>query len=300
VRFDRIIEESLIPREDFMPVAKLRIAPGRPPEIGFVSGDEVHLIDGVTQIGALLNAPDMEDRLAAAVARSHRIVSIANVQFLPPIDSHEVWGAGVTYERSKVARQEESLDGGTFYDQVYRADRPELFFKATPSRVAGPGSPIRVRRDSIWSVPEPELALMLTPDLRLVGFTIGNDVSARDIEGRNPLYLPQAKVYASSCALGPYVATCAEVPNAGEIGIHLDIERDGVSVFNGSTSTARMARRFEELIDWLGRDNLFPDGVVLLTGTGIVPPDEFHLCAGDLVRIRIDGVGELVNPVAQE
>ena len=158
---------------------------------------------------------------------------------------------------------------------------------------------MRVRRDSRWSVPEPELALVLAPDLRLVGFTIGNDVSARDIEGRNPLYLPQAKVYDACCALGPVITLAGAMPPAEAIGIRMTIERDGATAFEGATSTARMARRFEELIDWLGRENVFPDGVILLTGTGIVPPDEFSLRAGDVVRITIDGIGTLTNPVVQ-
>jgi 2-dehydro-3-deoxy-D-arabinonate dehydratase len=198
-----------------------------------------------------------------------------------------------------VARQEESEQGGSFYDLVYRAPRPELFFKATPSRVVGPDEPIRVRRDTAWCVPEPELALVLSPALRLVGFTIGNDVSARDIEGENPLYLPQAKVYDASCALGPWITLAPQMPAPGEIGIRLEIERDGATVFDGKTSVARMARRFDELIDWLGRDNTFPNGVVLLTGTGIVPPDEFSLRAGDRVRITVDGIGTLANAAVQ-
>ena len=198
-----------------------------------------------------------------------------------------------------MARQEESEQGGSFYDLVYRADRPELFFKATPSRVVGPGQPIRVRRDTHWCVPEPELALVLSPSLRLVGFTIGNDVSARDIEGENPLYLPQAKVYDASCALGPVITLAADMPPVRELTIRLEIDRGGSIAFEGSTSVARMARGLEELIDWLGRDNLFPDGVILLTGTGIVPPDEFTLQPGDIVRITIDGIGTLTNPVIQ-
>jgi 2-dehydro-3-deoxy-D-arabinonate dehydratase len=226
-------------------------------------------------------------------------VSLDSAKLLAPLDRQEVWGAGVTYFRSKVARQEESEQGGSFYDQVYSADRPELFFKATPSRVVGPGGPIRVRADSRWSVPEPELALVLAPDLRLVGFTVGNDVSARDIEGRNPLYLPQAKVYDACCALGPVITLAPAMPPPKEIGIRLAIERDGSTVFEGSTSTSRLAREFDELIGWLGRENLFPEGVILLTGTGIVPPDDFSLRDGDLVRISIDGIGELANPVIQ-
>jgi 2-dehydro-3-deoxy-D-arabinonate dehydratase len=222
-----------------------------------------------------------------------------SVRVWAPLDEQEVWGAGVTYERSRLARQEESQQGGSFYDQVYRADRPELFFKATPSRVVGPGQPIRVRRDSSWSVPEPELALVLSPALKLVGFAIGNDVSARDVEGQNPLYLPQAKVYDAACALGPAITLAGAMPPRASIGIRLDVERSGVRIYEGETTVARMARTWEDLIDWLGRDNCFPNGVILLTGTGIVPPDDFSLQAGDRVRITIDGIGTLVNPVVR-
>jgi 2-dehydro-3-deoxy-D-arabinonate dehydratase len=282
-----------------MLLAKFRTSTSDTPQVGIVAGDRIHAIDGVSTLAELLHDPAVESRATAALSSGMRRLALDEIELLAPIDDQEVWGAGVTYERSKVARQEESVDGGSFYDLVYRADRPELFFKATPSRVVGPGSAIRVRRDSKWSVPEPELALVLSPDLRLVGFTIGNDVSARDIEGRNPLYLPQAKVYSQCCALGPYVALCGAMPSDRPTGIELRIERAGACVFSGSTSTARMARRFDELIDWLGRDNAFPSGVILLTGTGIVPPDEFHLKAGDLVRIRADGIGELSNVVEQ-
>jgi 2-dehydro-3-deoxy-D-arabinonate dehydratase len=218
---------------------------------------------------------------------------------LAPIDDQEVWGAGVTYERSKVAREQESDRAATFYDLVYRADRPELFFKATRSRVVGPDQAIRVRRDSIWCVPEPELALVLGPTLELKGITIGNDVSARDIEGENPLYLPQAKVYDACCALGPSITLLTAMPPAASIGIHMEIERTGEVIYEGDTSVSRMARRFDQLIEWLGRDNVFPTGVFLLTGTGIVPPDDFSLRPGDLVRIAIDGIGVLANPVVQ-
>ena len=208
-------------------------------------------------------------------------------------------GAGVTYERSKVAREEESAQGGSFYDLVYRAARPELFFKATPSRVVGPVQPIRVRRDTRWCVPEPELALVLSPDLRLVGFTVGNDVSARDIEGENPLYLPQAKVYDACCALGPVITLASAMPPPADIGIRLEIRRGGQTVFDGSTSVARMARRFDELIDWLGRDNVFPDGVILLTGTGIVPLTSSVSRRETWFGFLIDHIGTLENPVIQ-
>jgi 2-dehydro-3-deoxy-D-arabinonate dehydratase len=247
----------------------------------------------------LLHADDPARLARDWSAMAGESLPIGEASLFAPIDGQEVWGAGVTYERSKQARQEESESGGSFYDLVYRADRPELFFKATPSRVVGPGAAIRVRRDTRWCVPEPELALVITPGLRLVGFTVGNDVSARDIEGENPLYLPQAKVYEACCALGPAVTLAEAMPPIREVTIRLEIERDGERIVEGSTSLARMARKLEDLIDWLGRDNLFPHGVVLLTGTGIVPPDEFSLRPGDSVRITIDGIGTLSNSVVQ-
>jgi 2-dehydro-3-deoxy-D-arabinonate dehydratase len=248
--------------------------------------DLLHVRDRVTEI---------ENRCKVA---SHSYL-LESVQLLAPLDAQEVWGAGVTYERSKVAREQESEQAATFYDRVYRAARPELFFKATPSRVVGPGRPIRVRRDTRWCVPEPELALVLSPELEIIGFTIGNDVSARDIEGENPLYLPQAKVYDSCCALGPAITLASAMPPRESIGIRMEIERGAEIAFRGETSIARMARQFEDLIEWLGRDNLFPAGVFLLTGTGIVPPDDFTLSPGDIVRITIEGIGTLVNPVVQ-
>lgn len=262
--------------------------------VGVVEEGSIRPVGGVERLTEVLHSPDIGASIAGRLAGA---IPANSVTLLAPIDDQEVWGAGVTYERSKVARQEESETGGSFYDQVYRADRPELFFKATPSRVVGPGKAIRVRTDTKWCVPEPELALVLSPDLRLVGFTVGNDVSARDIEGRNPLYLPQAKVYDACCGLGPVITTADAMPPSKEIGIDLRIERKGSVAFEGRTSIARMARSFAELIGWLGRDNIFPTGVVLLTGTGIVPPDEFSLEAGDLVHITIDGIGTLTNPV---
>jgi 2-dehydro-3-deoxy-D-arabinonate dehydratase len=218
--------------------------------------------------------------------------------FLAPIDRQEVWAAGVTYRRSKVAREEESRGAAQFYDKVYTADRPELFLKATPERVVDPGEPVRVRADSKWSVPEPELALVISPAGTIVGFTIGNDMSARDIEGENPLYLPQAKIYRGSCAVGPLITPVGVMPELAGVEIRLDIERGGSSVFSGRTTLAQMARTPESLASWLFRENEHPHGAVLLTGTGIVPPDEFTLQSGDVVVIAIAGIGALRNPVA--
>jgi 2-dehydro-3-deoxy-D-arabinonate dehydratase len=219
-------------------------------------------------------------------------------QILSPIVSQEVWAAGVTYYRSRTARIEESQDagGGDFYDRVYSAERPELFFKATPQRVAGPGGNVRIRKDSQWNVPEPELALVVTRDAKIVGYTIGNDMSSRDIEGTNPLYLPQAKVYDKSCALGPCVYVSeGMLPATTEI--KMSIQRNDETAFSGETVLAQLKRTPESLVEFLFRDNSFPFGCVLLTGTGIVPPDDFTLQPGDVIGISIEPIGMLVNVV---
>lgn len=226
-------------------------------------------------------------------------LSLTEVTLLAPIDRQEVWAAGVTYRRSKQARMDESESAARFYDMVYEAPRPELFFKANALRVAGPNAPVRIRSDSKWNVPEPELALVLNSRLKLVGYTIGNDMSSRDIEGENPLYLPQAKVYYQCCGLGPVVTLANTMPPIGEVDIRMSIWRSDIEVFSGETSLRQMARTFDELIEWLGRDNTFPDGVILLTGTGIVPADDFTLRKNDRVEISVDGIGTLVNVVVQ-
>jgi 2-dehydro-3-deoxy-D-arabinonate dehydratase len=254
---------------------------------------------GPHTIADLLAAPDPAALVYQLLNPAGTVAPLSAVTLLPPIDRQEVWAAGVTYLRSKTAREEESATAGgaSFYDRVYTAPRPELFFKATADRVVGPGQPIRARADSHWTVPEPELALMISPDLRIVGYTIGNDVSARDIEGENPLYLPQAKVYRQSCALGPCVTLAAALPPRGSVRIRLTVQRGDAIAFEGETGLDRMARPLEELVEWLGRENEFPNGVILLTGTGVVPPDDFTLLAGDVVSISIDGIGTLTNPV---
>ncbi len=215
-----------------------------------------------------------------------------------PVQSQEVWAAGVTYFRSRAARIEESQDagGGTFYDRVYTAQRPELFFKAAPWRVRGPGALIRVRRDATWSVPEPELALYVNPWGGIIGYTIGNDVSSRDIEGENPLYLPQAKTYDGSCALGPALLL-TDTPLSSETSIGLTIARGATNAFEGATTLAQMRRTPEELVRYLFRELSFPNGCVLLTGTGVIPPDSFTLQSGDVVSITIPPIGTLVNTV---
>lgn len=243
-----------------------------------------------------LALPDPVAAIYDAESRARDFPLTENRPLLAPLDTQEVWASGVTYQRSKVARMEESEQGGDFYDLVYDAERPELFFKATPARVAGPGEPIRIRRDSAWNVPEPELALVLASSGAIVGYTIGNDVSSRSIEGENPLYLPQAKVYDGCCALGPVIALNDNRADAR--AIQMTIARDGTPVFSGETSTAQMRRTPQELAAYLFRELTFDAGAFLLTGTGIVPPDEFTLQSGDVVSITIAGIGTLENPVA--
>jgi 2-dehydro-3-deoxy-D-arabinonate dehydratase len=221
-------------------------------------------------------------------------------EFLAPLEAQEVWAAGVTYYRSRAARmsEAETAGGGDFYDRVYSAERPELFCKASPHRVVGPEAPVRIRRDSKWNVPEPELTLLISPGAKILGYTIGNDMSSRDIEGANPLYLPQAKTYDRCCSLGPAILVSREQP-APSTGIHLTIRRAGEPVFSGSTCLADMKRPLEDLVAYLFRESSFPNGCFLLTGTGIVPPDSFSLAVGDRVEIAIDGIGLLANIVEQ-
>jgi 2-dehydro-3-deoxy-D-arabinonate dehydratase len=217
---------------------------------------------------------------------------------LAPIEEQEVWAAGVTYFRSRTARMEESEAGGgqSFYDRVYSAERPELFFKSTPHRTVGPAEPVRIRHDSKWNVPEPELTLLVSPKGRILGYTVGNDMSSRDIEGENPLYLPQAKVYDGSCALGPGILVVNE-PLPSTTAIHIEIRRGGSPVFSDGTTLESMKRNPAELVQYLFRENTFPNGCFLLTGTGIVPPNTFTLASGDEIAITIDGIGTLTNPV---
>ena len=222
-----------------------------------------------------------------------------SVQWLPPIDDQEVWAAGVTYKRSQTARMEESEAAASCYDLVYEADRPELFFKATPHRVAGHNQPLRIREDATWNVPEPEVTLVLSPAMKIVGLTVGNDMSSRDIEGENPLYLPQAKCYNQCAGLGPWVTLFEELPAVKEITVDLKIDRAGEIVFDQHTSAAQMARTFDDLVGWLARDNSFPAGAFLMTGTGIVPSSDFTLQPGDVVNIEIGGVGTLSNSIIQ-
>jgi 2-dehydro-3-deoxy-D-arabinonate dehydratase len=217
---------------------------------------------------------------------------------LAPVENQEIWAAGVTYFRSRTARMEESKEasGGHFYDLVYNADRPELFFKAAAWRAVGPGGTVRFRGDARWNVPEPEIALLISPKGTIVGYMAGNDMSSRDIEGENPLYLPQAKVYDGSCALGPAILVSAVAPSPAT-RIQLEIRRHGAPTFTGATTLAEMKRDFATLVAYLYRETSFPEGCVLLTGTGVVPPDGFSLEHGDETFITIDGIGTLHNIV---
>jgi 2-dehydro-3-deoxy-D-arabinonate dehydratase len=246
----------------------------------------------------LIARDDLREHLESVTSKLAPQAWPAGTQELAPIGSQEVWAAGVTYYRSRNARMEESKSagGGDFYDRVYSAARPELFFKSTPHRVVGSGANVAIRSDSKWSVPEPELTLCIAPSGKIVGYTIGNDMSSRDIEGENPLYLPQAKVYDRSCALGPCLLVADEaLPPATAIAI--EIRRGRESAFSGTTTLAEMKRDPKELVEYLYRDNSFPCGCFLMTGTGVVPPDSFTLQAGDQIHITIAPIGTLVNTV---
>jgi 2-dehydro-3-deoxy-D-arabinonate dehydratase len=250
-------------------------------------------------LDALLKFADLHRYLETVVAADDITESPAPLALEAPIGTQEVWAAGVTYFRSRTARMEESKDsgGGNFYDHVYTAERPELFFKAMPHKVVGHNSLVRIRRDAAWSVPEPELALLVNPAGQIVGYTAGNDMSSRDIEGQNLLYLPQAKIWDGSCALGPGILLSPE-PLPAATRIRIEIFRGHAAVFSGETALSEMKRRPEELVEYLFRDQSFPTGCFLLTGTGIVPPDDFTLASGDRIEISIDGIGTLANTVA--
>ena len=273
------------------------------PRFGLLVGERV--VDlarsgGPETLTAALQMPAAELRalLKAVVDSPHGDVPLTAATLKAPIDRQEVWAAGVTYLRSRDARMEESSQRDV-YDRVYDADRPELFLKATANRVSGPGEAIAIRGDSGWDVPEPELAILVNAHGELVGYTIGNDVSSRSIEGENPLYLPQAKVYSRCAALGPMVVTVDELPDVSNLEIQLTIRRDDRQLFQDSTATSQLHRSLSDLIAYLLRDNEFPAGVFLMTGTGIVPPSEFTLQDGDEVTIRVEGIGSLVNPVVR-
>jgi 2-dehydro-3-deoxy-D-arabinonate dehydratase len=251
-----------------------------------------------------LLVPDFSLRTALQLRRASIVPAIESLStgepatgpLLAPIEpNQEVWAAGVTYLKSREARVAESEASKDVYERVYDADRPELFPKAIGWRVSGSSQPIRVRSDADWTVPEPELTVVINRHLEVVGYCVGNDVSSRDIEGANPLYLPQAKIYGGSCAIGPGIAV-ADPGDLTSVTIELEIRRDGAVLYRDSTSTSEMKRSPQELAEWLGRELTFPHGVFLMTGTSLVPPDEYSLRAGDEVTVRVGDL-ELVNPV---
>ncbi len=271
-----------------------------PMRVGLVEGDIVTDLsaEGATSVTALLESPNIPDAVNRILRRHPRRLAIGDVRLLSPVDRQEVWAVGVTYLRSKTARMEESDFSARAYNHVYDAPRPELFFKSLPEKVSGPGEPVGIRTDAKWNVPEPELALVMNSRAELVGFTVGNDMSSRDIEGENLLYLPQAKIYERSCALGPWITTGVTEAAVRDWTIGVTIEREQKPVFQGEISVSQIKRSFSELIGWLYRSQKFPFGTVLLTGTGVVPGNDFTLAPADRVRIRISGIGELVNDVA--
>ncbi len=247
----------------------------------------------------VVNTENLYETLSSYCIEANRITNFdIETSIIAPIVSQEVWASGVTYLRSKTARMEESKDsgGGDFYDKVYDADRPELFFKATAARTVGHNEGIRIRQDAAWNVPEPELTLFVNAQNKIAGYTIGNDVSSRDIEGENPLYLPQAKSYDKSAAIGPGILVLQDKIDLST-QITLKIERDHVVVFEQNTQLNQMKRNLEELVKYLTLECTFPKGCFLMTGTGIVPPDDFTLHKGDRVYIIIDNIGTLCNTV---
>jgi len=270
------------------------------PRVGISDGDLVRELPAASLAELLReSAGDFRRRVeeGGADGAGH---ALADVRLLAPVDGRtEVWAAGVTYEMSQRERMKESERAATLYEQVYDADRPELFFKSAPWRVRGPGQTIAARADSDIDVPEPELALVLNSRAEVCGYTVCNDVSSRSIEGANPLYLPQAKIYLGGCALGPAIRPAWEVPDPYRLGIALTISRDGTDIWAGTASTAGLHRRLDELVEYLFRAEVFPDGVVLSTGTSLVPELPFSLADGDVVSIDIEHVGTLVNPVVR-
>jgi len=251
-----------------------------------------------TDFDELLNLPNLHDHLREVSRRGPAAKPPAREDILAPVGTQEIWAAGVTYERSREGRREESKESGAavFYSKVYDAERPELFFKAPGWRAIGPDAKIRVRQDANWNVPEPELVLVINSDRQIVGYTLGNDVSSRDIEGENPLYLPQAKVYDGSCSIGPAIWVSDQSFDRNT-EITLAVERAGKPIFQGTVPLLRIRREFTELAEYLYRELSFPVGAFLFTGTGIVPPNDFTLISGDLVKITVAPIGELINEV---
>jgi len=268
-------------------------------QVGILADDTITEFADIGTIAELLRLPETELRERCA-SPGGPAVPVADATLLAPIDGRmELWAAGVTYEQSRSARVEESERSATVYEQVYDADRPELFFKSVAWKVIGPGEPIAIRDDSTVDVPEPELAVVVNGAGAIVGYSVCDDVSSRSIEGENPLYLPQAKVFAGGAALGPGIRPAWEVPDPYQLGISLQIDRDATIAWSGTASTAQLHRRLEDLVRYLRHADVFPDGVVLSTGTCLVPAMPFTLRAGDTVDIAIDQIGRLRTPVVE-
>jgi 2-dehydro-3-deoxy-D-arabinonate dehydratase len=266
-----------------------------------IEHQNAYYISKVTDWDVLVNQDHLFTTLKSEIATlsaDASLEALAQNDCLAPIGNQEIWASGVTYLRSKKARMEESKDsgGGDFYDRVYDAARPEIFFKATVARTVGPNQNIRIRKDSKWNVPEPELTLFVNNQSQIAGYTVGNDVSSRDIEGENPLYLPQAKSYDKSAAIGPCILVLEE-PISKDTTIDLKISRNGEVVFSGSTQLTQIKRDLNELVEYLTRESSFPVGCFLMTGTGIIPEDSFSMIVGDVTSITIAGIGTLTNTV---
>jgi 2-dehydro-3-deoxy-D-arabinonate dehydratase len=269
--------------------------------VGIVVNDSV-VLDltpaGIAKMFSLFENENLISELNQLSQKNLPRIPLAEIKLLAPVERQEIWAAGVTYLRSKTARMEESDFSASAYDKVYAAERPEIFFKSLAEKVVGTNEAVGIRRDAKWNVPEPELALVINSKGKIVGHTIGNDMSSRDIEGENLLYLPQAKIYERSCALGPWIHLGASESQAREWKIKIEINRSGHNVFAGETSVGKIKRGFEQLAEFLFRSQKFPYGAVLLTGTGIVPPDILTLREGDFIGIEISGIGLLKNFVA--
>jgi 2-dehydro-3-deoxy-D-arabinonate dehydratase len=264
--------------------------------------DDGHVLDlaaaGITELTTVLENADPLALVRSAAAKNLPRHAVSSVTLLTPVERQEVWAAGVTYLRSKTARMEESDFSATAYDRVYAAARPEIFFKSVAEKVVGPGENVGIRADAKWNVPEPELALVINSKGNIVGYTVGNDMSSRDIEGENLLYLPQAKVYDRACAVGPCIMLGTSEADVRQWKIKIAIKRAGKTEFSGETSPSQLIRGFKDLAGYLFRSQTFANGAVLLTGTGVVPNDSFTLQAGDQIDIEISGVGLLSNTVA--
>jgi len=283
-----------------MKLCRFQQGTGRP-RVGLLLNEHTLMdlsAEGIDRLTSLFEFEGLAAQLGALASQNLPRIALGDVKLLPPVEQQEVWAVGVTYLRSKKARMEESDFSATAYDKVYDAPRPELFFKSLPEKVVGPGEAVGIRADAKWNVPEPELAFIINSRGHITGYTAGNDMSSRDIEGENLLYLPQAKIYSRSCALGPFARVGTTEAEARTWKIILQIRRGNEIAFQGETSVGQIKRGFEDLVSYLFRSQAFPHGVVLLTGTGIVPPDDFTLQPGDIVRIDISGVGVLENTVA--